>query len=174
MPLIKCPECGREVSDKALVCIHCGYPLSDMNNNNTNEESVEILLTHIGNDKLKVIKEIRCIFNMSLTDAVNIVDNHSVMKTNITKLEADNIKNKIESVGGGVTIRKCIDHSIIYNTNDYRNSLSVPYCPKCGSTSITTSARGVDGFWGFLGASSTVNRCANCGHAWYPETGKSI
>lgn len=24
--IIKCPECGKEVSDKADKCIHCGYP----------------------------------------------------------------------------------------------------------------------------------------------------
>ena len=28
MALIKCPECGKEVSDKAEICIHCGYPLA--------------------------------------------------------------------------------------------------------------------------------------------------
>ena len=28
MALIKCPECGREVSDKALSCPNCGYPIS--------------------------------------------------------------------------------------------------------------------------------------------------
>lgn len=28
MALIKCPECGKEISDKALACIHCGFPLS--------------------------------------------------------------------------------------------------------------------------------------------------
>jgi RNA polymerase subunit RPABC4/transcription elongation factor Spt4 len=27
MALIKCPECGQMVSDKADVCIHCGFPL---------------------------------------------------------------------------------------------------------------------------------------------------
>ncbi len=27
MTLIQCPECGRDVSDKAEKCIHCGYPL---------------------------------------------------------------------------------------------------------------------------------------------------
>jgi len=27
MALIKCPECQKEVSDKAKDCIHCGYPL---------------------------------------------------------------------------------------------------------------------------------------------------
>ncbi len=28
MALIKCPECGREVSDKAAACPQCGYPLT--------------------------------------------------------------------------------------------------------------------------------------------------
>lgn len=27
MALIKCPECGQLISDKAKACIHCGYPL---------------------------------------------------------------------------------------------------------------------------------------------------
>ena len=29
MALIKCPECGKDVSDKAAACIHCGYPLAE-------------------------------------------------------------------------------------------------------------------------------------------------
>lgn len=28
MAIVKCPECGREVSDKAQSCIGCGFPLS--------------------------------------------------------------------------------------------------------------------------------------------------
>lgn len=31
MALIKCPECGKEISDKAKTCINCGCPLSEMN-----------------------------------------------------------------------------------------------------------------------------------------------
>ena len=46
---------------------------------------------------------------------------------------------------------------------------SKPKCPICGSTSITTGARGVNNFWGFLGASRTVNRCGNCGQTWTPR-----
>lgn len=32
--LIKCPECGREVSDKSQICIHCGYPLQQTTGSN--------------------------------------------------------------------------------------------------------------------------------------------
>lgn len=43
------------------------------------------------------------------------------------------------------------------------------HCPKCNSTAITTGARGVNNFWGLLGASKTVNRCGNCGYTWKPD-----
>ena len=29
MALIKCPECGKEISDKADKCINCGYPIAN-------------------------------------------------------------------------------------------------------------------------------------------------
>lgn len=31
MALIKCPECGKEVSDKAHSCINCGCPVAGIN-----------------------------------------------------------------------------------------------------------------------------------------------
>ena len=34
MALIKCPECGREISDKALTCPNCGFPINTGNNYN--------------------------------------------------------------------------------------------------------------------------------------------
>jgi len=27
MALINCPECSKEISDRAEACIHCGFPL---------------------------------------------------------------------------------------------------------------------------------------------------
>ena len=35
MALIKCSKCGKEISDKALKCIHCGNPLNSKIANNT-------------------------------------------------------------------------------------------------------------------------------------------
>lgn len=30
MAMIKCPECGNQISDKAKVCIHCGCPIEEL------------------------------------------------------------------------------------------------------------------------------------------------
>lgn len=30
MALIRCPECGKEISDRAPACIHCGFPLDSI------------------------------------------------------------------------------------------------------------------------------------------------
>lgn len=29
MALIKCPECGKDISDRAVICIGCGFPIRD-------------------------------------------------------------------------------------------------------------------------------------------------
>lgn len=40
MALIKCPECGKEISDKAGKCPHCGYPIEEI-------EKIILLMTEI-------------------------------------------------------------------------------------------------------------------------------
>lgn len=57
------------------------------------------------------------------------------------------------------------------NIQNARRS-DIPRCPKCGSTSITTGARGVNWKLGLIGASKTVNRCGRCGFTYDPKTGK--
>lgn len=41
-------------------------------------------------------------------------------------------------------------------------------CKMCGSTSISTTARGFSVWSGFIGSGKTVNRCAKCGYTWKP------
>ena len=33
MAMIVCTECGKEISDKAKICPHCGYPMTHFNQN---------------------------------------------------------------------------------------------------------------------------------------------
>lgn len=52
MALIKCPECGKEVSDKANSCPHCGYPLIKIN------KEVKRQIEKPANDKTVIISNI--------------------------------------------------------------------------------------------------------------------
>lgn len=169
--LIKCPECNKEISDKPSVCIHCGYPLSNSKPEQQKEQLYDVSLTAYTKGKSGSIASalIGLYGAKDLGMYWDIIDNLSTIKSNITLEEANKIKSAIEKVGGKVSITKADSNAVEYNTDQHRASLNVPYCPKCGSTSITTGARGVDGFWGFFGASRTVNRCANCGHSWEPR-----
>ncbi len=45
MALIRCPECGKEVSDQAKACIHCGYPLAE-----TRVERYALILMDLNSD----------------------------------------------------------------------------------------------------------------------------
>ena len=42
MAMIKCPECGKEISDKSLMCMNCGCPIKkdDQDNKKTLESHV--------------------------------------------------------------------------------------------------------------------------------------
>ena len=37
MALVKCKECGKEVSNKAEICVECGFPLSKKKKNSSEE-----------------------------------------------------------------------------------------------------------------------------------------
>ena len=48
MALIKCPECGKEVSDKATQCINCGYTLKTKKLRKSKSMLKPIMFTLIG------------------------------------------------------------------------------------------------------------------------------
>lgn len=50
MALIKCSECGREISDKAGVCPGCGAPVSTAIQPNTSQQSLESTVVHYNCD----------------------------------------------------------------------------------------------------------------------------
>lgn len=168
--LIKCPECNKEVSNKAPYCIHCGYPLQEENSFQKElEDLYNISLVKTKNNNSSIALAVVRVTGSTVDEMLPALKHQAPIKSNITLEEANKIKSAVEKVGGKVFITKADSNAVEYNTDQHRASLNVPYCPKCGSTSITTGARGVDGFWGFFGAGRTVNRCGNCGHSWEPR-----
>lgn len=49
MALIKCPECGKEISDKAKMCIGCGFPLEEMKLQEEMEPEKEVVEEQLTN-----------------------------------------------------------------------------------------------------------------------------
>lgn len=152
MALIKCPECGKEVSDKALTCIHCGCPLVEKNHCIIN--GVDVDCSFLFDPKYEDI-EIKELIMME--------------KTNLDAGIADKIVEEWSKKG---EIPPVFNGKISTYEEDSRQAMerinNQLHCPKCGSTSITTGARGVNWFWGFIGANKTVNRCGKCGYTWEP------
>lgn len=105
---------------------------------------------------------------VSVSDLMYYINRHMyaaaraflVHKTNCSEAEASAIVKELMPQDV-IQPRRPVNHSA-----SGRDVLS---CPRCGSISITTGRRGVTFTTGLLGASKTVNRCANCGYSWKPS-----
>ena len=72
------------------------------------EEQTEfdVILTGDGGKKIQVIKEVRAITQLGLTEAKTLVESApKAIKEGVNKAEAEDIKAKIEAAGGTVEIK---------------------------------------------------------------------
>lgn len=176
MALIKCPECGKEISNKSKQCIHCGYPLDEFQQNNTNQ-LYKIVLTDYGKNKVQTITKIREFTGMGLAEAKKFSESlPQIIQAGINMEECDLIQSHFLSVGATVEIQtdtesiskntvlenKIISKAIVKDKN-------IISCPKCGSTAIATTNRGFSLLTGFIGSGSPRNVCQNCGYKWKPR-----
>lgn len=72
------------------------------------EEKTEfdVILTAGGDQKIKVIKEVRAITSLGLKEAKDLVEGTPApIKQGVSKQEAEDIKKKIEEAGGTVQIK---------------------------------------------------------------------
>lgn len=72
------------------------------------EEKTEfdVILTGDGGKKIQVIKEVRAITQLGLTEAKTLVESApKAIKEGVNKAEAEDIKAKIEAAGGTVEIK---------------------------------------------------------------------
>jgi large subunit ribosomal protein L7/L12 len=72
------------------------------------EEQTEfdVVLVEFGNQKIKVIKEVRAITNLGLKEAKDLVESApKPIKEGISKEEAEKIKEQVEKVGAKVEIK---------------------------------------------------------------------
>lgn len=169
MALIKCPECGREVSDKARACIHCGYPLNDERSASPTISSprkqVVIPCCKGKPNRLLAIKVVRQITGLGLVEAIAIVDATTPVVLDGVDLEtANNAVSIFHKEGIPAQVANSGEKVIVSE----KIIAKTPCCPKCGSTLLATVNRGYSLAWGFLGSGTPMNVCQACGHKFKP------
>ncbi len=70
------------------------------------KDEFDVILTGDGGKKIQVIKEVRAITALGLTDAKALVEGApKAIKEGVNKAEAEEIKSKIEAAGGTVELK---------------------------------------------------------------------
>lgn len=172
MALIKCPECGKEISDRAPACIHCGYPLDNepivksQSSNHFKKVVIPCYKEHV-NGKLTAIKIVREVAGLGLAEAKALVEqSNPVVVNNVDLGKANQIANRFLREGINAQVADA-DANIVV---EVKKISKTPCCPKCGSTSLATVNRGYSIVWGFLGSGTPMNVCQACGYKFKPGT----
>jgi large subunit ribosomal protein L7/L12 len=94
------------VSAAAPVAVAVAGPAGDAGAAAEEQTEFDVILAGVGDQKIKVIKEVRAITSLGLKEAKELVEGApQPVKEGITKEEAEEIKTKIEAVGGAVEIK---------------------------------------------------------------------
>lgn len=104
--LIKEMEEKFGVSAAAPVAMAMGPAAAEAGGAVEEKTEFDAVLTAIGDKKIQVIKEVRSITSLGLKEAKQLVDDApQPIKEGVPKDEAEEIKSKIEAVGGTVEIK---------------------------------------------------------------------
>lgn len=134
MALINCPECGKQISDKAKTCIFCGYPIQEyMEEQKQAEQKHDIpirddICPQCGN-------EISPVFRVCRNCGFNENDSNAVIRTDATvsviseKYEPPKYE-EIQPTSQEIAEPKSEFHGIYKYT--LFGAVEV-YCPRCGS-----------------------------------------
>jgi len=102
--LAKALEEAWGVSAAAAVAV--AAPVSAVAEAVEEQTEFDVILTSDGGNKIPVIKEVRAITSLGLTEAKALVEAApKALKEGVTKAEAEEIKAKIAAVGGTVEIK---------------------------------------------------------------------
>ena len=198
MALIKCPECNKEVSDKAEICVHCGYPISKWikeKKSDSSQSNEDIKDDNPNNIYLYREKE------YNLTELVDYIkeNTHPDVEINSqTWTEARHILRTYISIGKeeDLLISYIHKYRMLGTTKDRKkyyehkkthvSHTQFNYAPACSNknnmynpyqnvgrcprcgSTSVTTEEQGYGLFGWIGASQKKNLCQKCGHKWWP------
>lgn len=187
--LIKCAECGKEISSLATACPHCGCPrefqaeATDLNTQSTSTEVREI--DPIWNEAMESVLSGRTLSGMNIIqqatgishkEACTIVDymeEHKKLPNDLPKTESERaIEKQLQKQPKPTTCKSC-RKQISTHTEvcpHCGNQTGVHVCPKCNSinTEIISGASKASSvfLFGVFAANKVMSkyRCRDCNH----------
>lgn len=189
MALITCPECGKQISDKAASCPGCGYPLLDESLDVVQEKAdlveingVDVDIYHLyelySGNRAKIAQAIQKMAGIGIKESVEITKQYLKDKG----LRPMNWADEIYDTFGGDTSAKRVEKK--QEEKRHLKQLKkekIPFCPKCHSTSITFSTKKLSigralvgnavagpagAVLGGLSSGKGYAVCLNCGKRW--------
>ena len=169
MALILCPECGREISDKATHCVHCGFPINHGRaaDRGMNLNSIGGNICYIAGVKYDLSDLKKYVLNRSTGDQRHPFDVAAEWARRINGASANGIIHLMADIQKMGSVPETYD--LDQYTIKLKEDDGLIHCPKCNSTAVTAGQRGYSVVWGFVGSNRTMNRCAKCGHKWEPR-----
>lgn len=189
MALITCPECGKQISDRATSCPGCGYPLADevleIEQENTNiveingvDVDIYDLYELYSGNRVKIAQAIQKMTGIGTTESVEMTKQYLKDRG----LRPMNWADEIFDTFGGDTSAKRVEKK--QEEKRHLKQLKkekIPFCPKCHSTSITFSTKKLSvgralvgsavagsagAVLGGLSSGKGYAVCLNCGKRW--------
>lgn len=131
--LRKCPECGKEISDKAVSCPGCGYPINDEPEvRNELDVLLDELYQKYPKDRFTAMKELRDVTGLDASaafDAIYIKYDGKTMREQDAERKK---KNKEDTRIARENMRNAL-----YILSGRGKQPKNVCCPKCGSSSIS-------------------------------------
>ena len=149
MALIKCSECGKEISDRAIACPNCGCPIEKEKaegicsiNGNSYNLLEELELVRSGVEGTEVALKICSKCNISIKDAIGLC---AILE------KEDRVPETYSCIN---IMPEC-----------------KPHCPTCGSANIrristTAKVAGAVAFGLFSKTAKSQFECKSCGCKW--------
>lgn len=184
MALIKCPECGREISDRAESCQNCGFPLSEIKTDTSIHfywvgrpgDSLRKTEVYIDGNPYLIMKcgDKKTVSVDGLSHTVDLYQGkHHLLSETVTIDEKPNYYIFAYKEVMGLYHAKIVRKAATYDDffRDPKKPEFVPHCPTCGSPRVrrvSLSSRVISvSLVGYASKSAGKSfKCANCGYMW--------
>lgn len=169
MSLLKCPECGEEVSEYADKCQKCGCPIGIIKQKQPKIEGhIYAKINGIEYDVTEAAELLRIYYEKDDFKCPERIKAYNIIRKQF-HIPAGQFERAFDENTMIVAEINC--DPIRQSTQSTKQSSNIPHCPTCGSTNIkkisaTSKVVGAGLFGLFSKTARSQFECKDCGYKW--------